>query len=394
MNKTDIPTQEDIKTANQEKIFRLFIRKRELTKQKISKKTRISIPTVTNNINMLLKLGILEKAGNSVSTGGRRPEVMRFNPNSKYSFGVDIAPERTRTILTNLDSQIISDTSFGNKKFTNMDQIIRNIKKQLTSILSQNKLSPDRVLGAGISLTGTVNEENMVLELAPNLNFKAKNINFNKYGKILGIPVYIENDANVSAIAEHSLSKTNIMRDLVFISIGTGIGCGILMKEKLYKGVNKRSGEFGHMSIAENGRKCACGGLDCWELYASEKALIKDYNNRSGKRVKDINKIFSLIQKNDPNALTVWDRYLDYLATGIKNIVLILDPRSIIIGGNISRYEALFRDPLKERIFKKNKFYNQDDVKISASVLKEDASIIGASLLPVQNTFFLNNKFI
>jgi len=394
MIKKDAVNLETIKTANREKILHLLMDKRELTKQEISKKTGISVPTVTNNINRLLKKGIVAEAGLSASTGGRRPVVLRFKPDSKYTFGVDLSPENVRIILANLDLQIQADLSFANRNFTTMDEIMGQIHHTIREILSRNKTPRDNILGIGISLYGTVNEERMILEMAPNLKIKEKNIHFRKYGIKFGFPLFIENDANSSALAMLLQKEAKNIEDLVYIAIGTGIGCGILIKGQLLKGENKRAGEFGHMTIASNGRRCACGSRDCWELYASERALIADYNRRSGKRIKEIAKILSLVKSNDQDALDAWHRYLDYLAIGIKNIILFLYPGCIVIGGKISRYEDLLIAPLKDRVFKENSFYDRDDVAIMASTLKENASIIGAALLPLQKLLFLNEKVI
>ncbi len=394
MIRKDTVNLETIRTANREKILRLLMAKRNLTKQQISRKTRISIPTVTNNINRLLEEGVVEQAGVSASTGGRRPALLRFLPDSKYTFGVDLSPEKVRIVLTNLDLQIQADASFLNRNFTSMDEIMGQIREHIQGILAAKHLSFEEILGVGLSLYGTVNEEKMVLEMAPNLEIRERNIDFRKYEHLLGLPIFIENDANVSALAMLYQKESQKMEDLVYIAIETGIGCGLLIKGQLFKGENKRAGELGHMTIASNGRRCACGGKDCWELYASEKALIRDYNKATGRRMTDVGKILSLAQENDPAATETWNRYLDYLAIGIKNIILIHDPRGIVIGGRISRYEDLLIEPLKDRVFKENSFYDRDDVTIIASNLKEDAPVIGAALLPLQKVLFFDERVI
>jgi len=198
----------------------------------------------------------------------------------------------------------------------------------------------------------------------------------------------------VSALAEFGRLGVKLRQNLIFVVIETGIGCGILINGQLYKGQNKRAGEFGHMAIGSMGRKCSCGGRDCWELYASERALIRDYNDLTGKRMNQIEKILALVEEGEPEALATWKQYLDCLAIGIKNIILIHDPRCIVLGGKISRYEHLLLEPLTNRIFKENRFYNKSDVAIATSAFKEDASIIGASLLPLQKVLFRSESVL
>jgi len=383
--------QETIKDSNRKSILQLLSKKREATKQEIAKELEISIPTVTTNVNALIEEGILEEAGVAESTGGRKPVIVRFLPNSRYSFGVDFSLTSVRIALTNLDSDIICETTFKMEGFSNMNEVIRKIERLIKDILKEKNIPIEKVLGIGFSLPGTVNEEAMLLEMAPNL--KIKNISFKAFDEILEFPVYIENEANAAALAELSLGIAKQMRNLVYVSITKGIGTGIVIQDYLYKGKNKRAGEFGHMTIVADGKQCNCGKKGCWELYASDRALIEEYNKRTNKSTTSLQDIFEALRNDDANAKAVWEEYLNYLAVGIQNIILILDPHYIVIGGEISQYEEIL-EHLKEKVFIKNNFYNENDIKIMTSTLKGNASILGASLLPLQDLFFIRGKII
>lgn len=391
MLKLNSVDQEIIKDSNRKKILHLLHKKRELTKQEISKELEISIPTVTTNINNLIVEGILKEAGVAESTGGRRPVIVSFLPNSRYSFGVEFTLDSIRIVLTNLDSQIIYETSFNIHAFENISEMIKKIEAIIHNVLEERNISEDKVLGIGFSLPGTVNEEEMLLEMAPNL--KIKNISFRDFGDILKLPAYIENEANAAAFAELTLGIAKEMRNLVYISITEGIGTGIVIQDYLYKGKNKRAGEFGHMTIVPNGKQCNCGKKGCWELYASDRALLENYNKKLGENNTSLKIFFQNLKDGDPNAYEVWQDYLNYLAIGIQNIILILDPHYIVIGGEISQYNEILSS-LKEKVFIENAFYNQNDIKIMTSTLKENASILGASLLPMQKLFFIKGKII
>jgi len=391
MIKIDIVDQEIIKDSNRKKIVQLLYKKKELTKQDISKELEISIPTVTSNINALIKEGIVEEAGMAESTGGRKPIIIRFLPNSRYAFGVDFSLEIIRIALTNLNSEIIYETSMDIKGFYNIDEAIRKIEMEIKHILNEKKISIDKVLGIGFSLPGTVNEEDMVLEMAPNL--KIKNIVFKEFTDILKLPVYIENEANAAAFAELTLGIAKEMRNLAYISITEGIGTGIVIQDYLYKGKNKRAGEFGHMTIVADGKPCNCGKKGCWELYASDRALIEGYCSRANQKKVSLKDFFYKLKCEDPIAKEAWESYLDYLAIGIQNIILLLDPHYVVIGGKIGQYPGIL-ESLKEKVFIQNTFYNENDIKILISTLKENASILGAALLPMQKLFFIKRKII
>jgi predicted NBD/HSP70 family sugar kinase len=202
------------------------------------------------------------------------------------------------------------------------------------------------------------------------------------------LPLFIENYAKAAAVAELTLGIAKVMQNLVFLSIlSYGIGGGVVVGGQLYLGNNKRAGEFSHMKIASHGRRCFCGRYDCWELYASLNAMMAMYHEKTGKDISSVDEFFACLKKYDRTAEEAFDEYLDNLAAGIQNIILIQDPHYIIIGGKLSLFEEFFLEALQEKVFVTNDFYSQADVKIMCSSLKEDASILGASLLPFERLF-------
>jgi predicted NBD/HSP70 family sugar kinase len=389
--------QETIKTANKKMIINLLYNKRELTKQQIALETGVSIPTVINNVNELIEEGFVEEAGVAPSSGGRKPIIVSFKPNARYSFGVDITLHDFRIILTNLDSEIVDEVyrKLGDgltaDSVKGINKLLANICAEIEGMINKNQLQRERVLGIGFSVPGTVNEEALVLELAPNLSLK--NINFKELSEKLQLPVYIENEANAAAFAELRLGVAKDMRNLVYVSITEGMGTGIVVQDYLYKGKNKRAGEFGHMTIVKDGRGCKCGRKGCWERYASEGALLEAYSHEI---CKDINleSFFQELAKGQSTAVRLWDEYLDYLAAGLQNIILILDPHYIVIGGPISGYEEFLIKPLREKVFIENSFFSAGDTKIFTAKFQSRASTIGAALLPLQKVFFINQKVL
>ena len=384
--------QEVIKDSNRKKILNLIAKKREYTKQDISKEIGVSIPTVIANINDLIEEGLVEEAGVAGSTGGRKPIIVRFLPDSKYSFGVEFTLNNVRIILINLDSKIKFDTSFKVKDFKDIDNIIGKIHGITDSVIAKEKINNNDILGIGFSLPGTVNEESLILELAPNIGMK--DVDFSRFFRILKFPIYIENEANSAAFGELNLGIAKKMKNLVYLSITEGIGAGIVIQDHLYKGKNKRAGELGHMTIVPNGKPCNCGRKGCLEQYASEKSLIDDYNRKSSKPVDTLKDFFSRVEQKESLAMLELDKYISFLAIGIQNIVLILDPHYVVLGGEISDFSEYYLKDLKEKVFVENSFYDNTNLKIFTSKLKKDSSILGVALLPLQKLFSINEKII
>ncbi|MCP4398774.1 MAG: ROK family transcriptional regulator [bacterium] len=391
--KPKIMNQQAIWAENRKKMLRLLVRKRELTISEISRELNISTPTVSKNINQLIEEGIVEEAGVSASTGGRRPVLVKFIPDAYYSFGIEFSAERqVWVILTDLDSKIIAESALQDPDFNDIDALMQEIHRQVGSVLLDSKISVSKVLGIGFSLPGATDEATGLLKIAPNLMkrsiVKMRNVHFSKYESLFQLPLFIENDANAAANAELTLGIAKAMQNLVFLSIlPYGIGGGIVVGGHLYRGKHKRAGEFSHMKIASHNRRCFCGRHDCWELYASLNALMTAYREHTGKALSSVNDFFACLEKYERASVEVFDEYLNHLAAGIQNIILIQDPHYVVIGGKLGLFEEFFLEALQEKVFVENDFYDRDDVKIMCSSLKGNASILGASLLPFERLY-------
>jgi predicted NBD/HSP70 family sugar kinase len=402
MAKIAHPGRKRLRNSNTRKILKLLRERRQLSKQEIARETAISIPTVTNNVTRLIEEGILEEAGLSRSTGGRKPMSIRYLPDSRYAFGVDFASNhltasnKIRVALINLDASIKAEELFDYQDFRSVDEIMRHIRAVTDRILRSACIPAQNVLGIGISLPGTVNEKKKILELAPNLSpsLGMHNLDFGAYEGLFSLPLFVENEANAAAFAELVLGIAQDKRNLVYLSVNRGIGAGIVVRGHIYKGNMKRAGQVGHMSVDSKGVLCTCGMHDCWELYAASGALIRNYNIQSTQRITDTQGFLNKLRSLDPTAVEIWERYLDHLAVGISNLLLCYDPHYVVIGGEISQFDELLLEPLKKRVFARNKFYGSEDLEILVSSLKENAAVLGAALLPLQKLLYGNNKII
>ncbi|ERI94442.1 ROK family protein [Clostridiales bacterium oral taxon 876 str. F0540] len=374
----------DIKTNNKKRILKLLSKERELTKLDISRKLDISVPTVTTITNELIEEGIALEAGMATSTGGRKPVIIKFLPDSRYSIGIDLGRDFIKMIVTNLDSKIIEDRR---KELTviNETEILGSVKSLIDEFLNENEYIRSNLLGIGFSLPGTVNEKELKLEVAT--NFKLKNISFKILEEYFNVPIYLENEANAGALAESELGIAKDLNNLIYVSVTEGIGGGIIINNNMYKGRSMRAGEIGHMTINKNGRLCNCGKKGCWETYASNRAMINEYNKENNDKASNIDQIIEKYKNGEEKAIDVIEQYIEDLAEGIQNLIFIFNPDYIVVGGDISKYSNIFQDKISERIFEKNEFYSKGDVNILFSLLGNDSNILGASLIPILENF-------
>lgn len=188
------------------------------------------------------------------------------------------------------------------------------------------------------------------------------------------LPIFVSNDANCAAIAEYEFVDKKMFSDYIFITVGTGIGGGIILNGSLYTGSTGTAGEIGHMVIDKEGLECNCGRRGCFEKYASVSALLKLTD------LENLDEVFYLAEKNN-NIQNVVDAYIENLAEGLANVVNIYDPEMLVLGGGLVKFEEKFMYKLKAKIV--GKLYNKYtyDFNMKVATFGNDAGIIGASIL-------------
>ena len=255
-------------------------------------------------------------------------------------------------------------------------------------------LTLDDIEDMGIGAPGTVNSETGDIPFSNNIYFYDVPL-----GKMMeervGKKFYLENDANAAAYGEYIAGAGKGSNHFVAITLGTGVGSGIIIDGKILSGSNHAGGEMGHSVIVMNGEKCTCGRHGCWEAYASATALInqtkqamirypeskmwnlcESIENVSGKTA------FDAAKQGDTAAQMVVDRYIEYIAVGIANVVNAFQPDMVCIGGGVSKEGDLLVKPIKQIVNGENFARNvTKDVVIKTATLGNDAGIIGAAYL-------------
>lgn len=188
------------------------------------------------------------------------------------------------------------------------------------------------------------------------------------------LPIFVSNDSNCATIAEYEIIDRKMFSNYILVTVGTGIGGGIILNEKLYTGTTGSAGEFGHIVIDKDGIPCNCGRRGCFEKYASVSALLKNTE------LENLEEVFFLADRNN-NVQKVVDLYIKNLAEGLANIINIYDPEMLVLGGSLTEHEKSFMYKLKSELT--SLIYNKYtyDVNIKVATLKNDAGIIGASIL-------------
>lgn len=268
-----------------------------------------------------------------------------------------------------------------------------DIIKSVVQLLSVGHNMP--ISGIGIGAPGVVDGEKGIVRLSGNLGWENKPLAEDLSAK-LGIPVTLANDANAAAFGEYVCGAGSDYKSVVLITLGTGVGSGIVLNGKLYEGNEGAGAELGHEVIRMDGEKCACGRRGCFEAYASATALIKQTKRAMGKDKEstlwrlcggDIGLVngktaFDGAKGEDKTAKRVVSNYLRYLSEGLANIANTFRPEAILIGGGISAQGDTLTKPLQKRVDKLMLGHGTYvPVKILAATLGNDAGLVGAAML-------------
>lgn len=312
----------------------------------------------------------------------------------KYYVGVDLGGTNVVVAVIDENGKILNTSSCKTNLPKKPEILISDIANLIDLVLKEASLSINDIENVGIGVPGIVNTREGVIVYS--CNFDYSNVKFaemleNKIEK----KIYIENDANVAALGEFVYGAGVGSETMIVLTLGTGIGGGIILNKQLYRGFNYMGAELGHIVIEQNGRRCNCGRNGCFEAYASATGLAKTaaevvdkypnsnlcsvykkYNKISGKA------LFDAVVEGDPVAMEVWNIFISHLATGVVNIVNIFQPQILCIGGGVSQAGELLIEPLKE-IFDREDYSrnSKNRCKIVSAKLKNDAGLIGASML-------------
>ena len=240
--------------------------------------------------------------------------------------------------------------------------------------------------GIGIGTPGVV-DNGIVLGGADNLD-RWENIDLGTiFSDKFNIPVLVDNDANVMGLGETTFGSAKDCSDVIFITVGTGIGGAIVINGQLYGGYKNRGGELGHLTIQHDGIYCSCGGRGCLEAYASTSALIKQYADKTGKDVKEIDGryIIQRYKENEPEAVSCLNEHTDYLGHGVAGFINTFAPQKVVIRGGISEAGQFYIDMIKETAFKYAMPDCATNTDIVAASLGNNAGCLGAASLVLGN---------
>lgn len=318
---------------------------------------------------------------------------------SMYYVGIDLGGTNIAAGILDENLKMIKKGNVPTGSTRHYSEIIKDMAMLVLRLLEEQNLRIGDVSYIGIGSPGACDRENGILLFNGNLRFKNVPMR-QEMQKYIPLPIYIENDANCAALAEGMAGAARDVDNSITVTLGTGIGGGIIIDNRIFTGNNGMAGEIGHIVIEQDGEKCTCGRDGCWEAYGSATALIRQTKRAASENPDSI--IHQLVQGNlekinaktafdamregDATGTAVVNQYIRYLAEGIADMINIFQPAKVVIGGGVSKEGETLLKPLREMV-KKLSFFADGDMPQTLIVPAEtgnDAGIIGAATLGLQ----------
>lgn len=379
-------------------IVKLLYYKGPLSLAELSTYTGKSVPNITGILNDLMATGYAVQHGLAPSTGGRRPLKYRLNSKKKqYIIAVAMDQFVSRIVAYNLTNEVIYPEASIALPLNNNDTALEQLHRFIRSYLDQAGIKREHVLGVGIGMPGFIDVEKGI-----NASFLPTNNGGiglrDKLTQLLELPVYIENDSSVIAISELHLGAAQGLQDVMVVNMGWGIGLGMIVNGRLFRGHNGYAGEFSHIPLSHTNKLCSCGKRGCLEVDASLLVAVENakYAIESG-TTSNLQQLFAEKQQAEGDLLIEAARMGDQLAVeslsdaafmvgkGIATLIHIMNPERVVLSGRGAAAGKLLLAPVQRAIneFCIPKLAEQTDLVISS--LGYEAELLGAASLVIEN---------
>ena len=298
----------------------------------------------------------------------------------KFIIGIDLGGTNLRVALLDSRYRIKDKLVLDTRRLLKKEVLIKAICGCVRGLLDENHLSQKSIAGVGLGLPGPIDVRGGIVHFLPNIpGWKEVGLK-NILKKKLKLPVFIDNDANLMTLAEYKLGAARGYNSAVCLTLGTGVGGGIIIGGSIYRGANNATGEIGHIPLNEEGPLCNCGGKACLETYIGNRSIEREARIKFGRMIP-LEELSALARKGDRRALTLWQAVALRLGIALAGVVNLLNPDCIVIGGGIANAGNILFAKVRRVVAKRAMPVQGAQVKILKAQLGPDAGLIGAAIL-------------
>ncbi|TFE22846.1 ROK family transcriptional regulator [Cohnella luojiensis] len=370
-----------IKRINTAIVLEFILRGAPLSRAQISEQSGLNKATVSSLVQDLIDGSLVKETGTGQSSGGRKPVMLEFIATSGYAIGIDLGVNYIRGALTDLRGGIVAERT-SSLRHPEPEAAVEQLCNCIEALMAEAPASSYGIVGIGVGVPGLVDDNGTIL-FAPNLKWRDVPL-LRLLTERFALPVTIDNEANMGALGEQKYGAGRSISNLVYASVGIGIGTGLILNKTLYKGTSGYSGEMGHLSIEAHGKSCTCGNRGCWEMYASEQALLEQASSLG---FEDLESLLAAAAEGRQDVLALFSGIGEYLGVGIANIVNVFNPDAVIIGNRMSQARPWIEGIVRQTVTQRALGFHLRKVQILFAELGERSSMMGAAEMAIAGFF-------
>jgi predicted NBD/HSP70 family sugar kinase len=371
-----------IREINESIVLNAIRTHKALSRTDIAASVGLSLPSVSDITTKLLEAGLIYEQANGISTGGRRPVLLALNAGAGYAIGIKLTEASAIATLTDLEATVVAQHTEPIRHH----QPAAVVATLVTAVQALSAVAAGRpIFGVGVGMAGVINREHALVRYATYFDWRDLPL-AQLLEEQLDLPVVVDNDVNALTVAEQWFGAGRGVQDFLVISIGRGIGMGMVLDGQLYRGAGGGAGEFGHTIVVPDGPRCACGKHGCLEALISDAALSQRAVAALGRAVT-IDEAVDLALQGDAALQAIFASAGHTLGMAVANLVNVLNPALIIIGGEGTRAGSLVSDPF-QAVLRAHCFNSlADDLRVVTEPWGDDAWARGAASLLLSELF-------
>jgi glucokinase-like ROK family protein len=371
-------SQTSLREANQHRVLRAVRTAGSLTQAEIARATGLSAATVSNIVRELREAGTVVVT--PTSSGGRRAQSVSLSRAAGVAVAVDFGHSHLRVAVCDLAHTVLAEKAIPLDVDQSADEGLNQAERLVEKLLEEAQSTRDDVVGIGLGLpgpidtvTGAVGSSTILpgwVGVSPEREMRAR----------VGLPVHVDNDANLGALGELVWGSGRGLTDLAYLKASTGVGAGLVIGGRIYRGPSGTAGEIGHITIDESGRVCRCGNRGCLETFVGGPFLLELLRSSHGEHLT-LRRVIALAHEGDTGCARVIADAGRHIGVGVANLCNLLNPQRIIVGGDLAGAGDLLLEPLRETVSRYAIPTAARAVSVVTGVLGDRAEVLGALAL-------------
>jgi predicted NBD/HSP70 family sugar kinase len=389
----DVPSQvigaSDIRAQHCGLLLRLIWREKLISRAELARRTGLSRSSISAIVTDLLATGLIHETGTGYSSGGRRPIMLGFDDDALAIVGVDMGATHIAVAVTDLRAQVKAWRSESCDVREDPERALTLMCELIDSAMAEAKIEKEQLIGMGVAVPSPVRPDeptNLSSVFVPQWSGISP---VERLELRYGVPVGMDNDANLGALAEQWWGAGSDGQDLAYVKVATGVGAGLIIHGDIYRGTAGIAGEIGHIPVDPSAGRCVCGLEGCLNLRMGTEALLKrvhslraDYPNSTlPRRALGVSRIVEEAFEGDRLARVVVEEAGHHLAIGIAALLNLFNPATIVFGGSLTRAGELLLGPLRETLGQRTPSASVKQSQLVISSLGIEATARGAATL-------------